>query len=268
MLGSMKKIALGVAAVAFAAVPSAFGTSVTFTTLGSKFLPPSGNYPIGSPLATVFSSGGSTTGVPVLPPQGTYLDGSLVAGAAGQTVFLATAPVNSVSPSTYLEITYTDINGNAGTTANPLPKNVELGQFGFATNVDPGTAEDLSGLQFVLQIDQTIPAPGGTTTSVSDITGTVVLTPTAFGAGPTQDIDLSIVFTGGAVYVAGDPTIAYNVDPNPINVELTAGDNPISDAANLRADVTVVPLPASFGTGLAMLSCLAGFAGIRRRIMA
>jgi hypothetical protein len=272
MLRLLKKSALLSASVLMIGVTNVHAASVTFTTLGSYFLPPSGNFSNGAGAGTVYNSGAASLTAPTTP---SYASGfNLVSpNVEGEAIFLATAP-QGTSPTSYLEITYTDLAGTEsglsgdGTgvgVSTGLPYAIDIGEFGFATNVPAGTAEDFSGLQFVLNYSQTVPTPGGTTTSNSSITGTVTISP---NNNPNNSaIDLTIAFSPTTVYIPGTPTVAYTLDPNPVEINLNNASNPEINSAFLSADIALAPLPSTAGTGLSLLAGIGGFAALRRKFV-
>jgi hypothetical protein len=284
MLRLLKKSAFLSLPVLIAASSSAHAGSVVFNTLGSEFSPGTGNY---DSEVTVYNSGGATATAPSLPAGyvfPTYNNGvnpntpdPLISLGANSTVFLATYPPTTGTPGVgynigsggeYLELSYTDL------TSTLFPSGVnpgflfDVGAFGFATNIPAADLADedmLNGLQFTLDINQSIPAPGGTQTTTAVVSGTVTVTDGSTGAN--EDVDVSFNFNPVTVYVAGTPTISYTVKPDPVIVDDNNSSQPFVGTQDVSLFVALAPLPSTAGTGLSLLAGIGGFAALRRKFV-
>jgi len=155
--------------------------------------------------------------------------------------------------------------GTAATTSDPLTATFQtLGNFTMHTNVPSSgsPASFNSGDTFTLTLTQLLPPGLSSQTSTATITGSV-----QFVSSPVPNSNSGTVilhFTQNPVYITALNGLTYSYLLHDVNMNFTSG-RPSLVGGTLSADISVVPLPATAGTGLAMILCLGGLRIVRSR---
>jgi hypothetical protein len=197
--------------------------------------------------------------------------GALALAATAGAASAATVNFDTVTGSRFLSNNSTAISNNGITiTYNPATviglttdSNTNFGSFTITGTGNGGNFSDT----FVLQVNQTLPLPGG---GVQFGNGTVsgVITVSSGSA--------FVQFTSPlTVSVPGAPTIQYAIrsadSGTPGRVDLKFPDlqsQTPDNTTTIQGRVTAVPVPAAAWAGLSMLGGLGAFGAVRRRRMA